>query len=149
MHPTLLPLIPSARPSSKYPESTRLGRQELNAEILEDNPGALWKRQWIEELRVQVAPAMKRIVVAIDPAATSNKDSDETGITRFKALALIRMGMFWRICQYARYARAMGTRCCRRVSRFRRQTESSAETRITAARWSRPSSRMVDKNVVI
>lgn len=63
----------------KY-EGTRLGRQELRAEILEDNPGALWKREWIEELRVSIAPAMKRIVVAIDPAATSNQDSDETGI---------------------------------------------------------------------
>ena len=64
----------------KY-EGTRLGRQELSAEILDDNPGALWKRSQIDELRVKVAPAMKRIVVAIDPAATSNKDSDETGIT--------------------------------------------------------------------
>ena len=64
----------------KY-EGTRLGRQELNAEILDDNPGALWKRSQIDTLRVKDAPAMKRIVVAIDPAATSNKDSDETGIT--------------------------------------------------------------------
>jgi len=64
----------------KY-EGTRLGRQELNAEILEDNPGALWKCNLIEELRVSVAPAMKRIVIAIDPAARSNQDSDETGIT--------------------------------------------------------------------
>jgi len=66
---------------SKY-QGTRLGRQELNAEILDDNAAALWKRSKIEELRVKVAPvAMKRIVVAIDPAATSNPKSDETGIT--------------------------------------------------------------------
>jgi phage terminase large subunit-like protein len=64
----------------KY-EGTRLGRQELGAEILDDNPGALWKRQTIEELRVAKAPALKRIVIAIDPAATKNPDSDETGIT--------------------------------------------------------------------
>ena len=64
----------------KY-EGTRLGRQELGAEILDDNPGALWQRVKIDELRVKAAPAMKRIVVAIDPAATSNRDSDETGIT--------------------------------------------------------------------
>lgn len=64
----------------KY-EGTRLGRQELNAEILADNPGALWKRAQIDELRVKTAPAMKRIVVAIDPAVTGNADSDETGIT--------------------------------------------------------------------
>lgn len=63
----------------KY-EGTRLGRQELNAEILSDNPGALWKRDQIESLRVADQPEMKRIVVAIDPAATNNPDSDETGI---------------------------------------------------------------------
>ena len=63
----------------KY-EGTRLGRQELNAEILDDNPGALWKRGRLEELRVAEAPSMRRIVVAIDPAATNNPDSDETGI---------------------------------------------------------------------
>lgn len=63
----------------KY-EGTRLGRQELGAEILEDNPGALWKRDLIDSLRVDAAPSMKRIVVAIDPAATSNQDSDETGM---------------------------------------------------------------------
>ncbi len=62
-------------------EGTRLGRQELNAEILDDNPGALWKRSDIDAQRVTTAPAMKRIVVAIDPAVTGNADSDETGIT--------------------------------------------------------------------
>ena len=64
----------------KY-EGTRLGRQELNAEILDDNPGALWKRSDIDDLRVTTPPAMKRIVIAIDPAVTGNADSDETGIT--------------------------------------------------------------------
>lgn len=63
----------------KY-EGTRLGRQELNAEVLGDNPGALWKRDQIESARVDSAPEMKRVVVAVDPAATSNPDSDETGI---------------------------------------------------------------------
>jgi phage terminase large subunit-like protein len=61
-------------------EGTRLGRQELNAELLEDNPGALWTRANIDELRVQCAPAARRLVVAIDPAVTSREDSDETGI---------------------------------------------------------------------
>lgn len=64
---------------SKY-RGTRLGRQELSAEILDDNPGALWKRKDIEDLRVLKHPELKRIVVAIDPATTSNPDSDETGI---------------------------------------------------------------------
>lgn len=65
---------------SKY-RGTRLGRQELNAEILDDNPGALWQRRLIDDLRVSKAPELKRIVVAIDPSASSNKDSDECGIT--------------------------------------------------------------------
>lgn len=61
-------------------EGTRLGRQEIEAEVLEDNPGALWKASNIEKYRVRVAPAMRRLVVAIDPSVTSNPDSDETGI---------------------------------------------------------------------
>jgi phage terminase large subunit-like protein len=59
---------------------TRLGRQELEAEILDDAPGALWTRDRIEALRVRAAPALERIVVAVDPAASSGEDSDETGI---------------------------------------------------------------------
>ena len=59
---------------------TRLGRQELQAEMLDDAPGALWKRDRIEETRVAKAPQLTRIVVAIDPAATSGEDADETGI---------------------------------------------------------------------
>ena len=47
---------------------------------VEDVEGALWKYEMIEKWRVKSAPSMKRIVVAIDPAVTSNKDSDETGI---------------------------------------------------------------------
>lgn len=61
-------------------EGTRLGRQELFAEILDDIPGALWQREWIDSDRVQRAPEMQRIVVAIDPAVTSGEDADETGI---------------------------------------------------------------------
>ena len=64
---------------AKY-EGTRLGRQELNAELLEDTPGALWQRGQLELLRVDAAPPLQRIVVAIDPAATSHEGSDETGI---------------------------------------------------------------------
>lgn len=66
---------------TKY-EGTRLGRQELNAELLEDNPNALWKREWIDAHRMgaEYMPSLARIVVAIDPAVTSNEDSDETGI---------------------------------------------------------------------
>lgn len=63
----------------KY-EGTRLGRQELHAEVLDDNPNALWKRSDIDDYRVAKAPNLVRVVVAIDPAVTSEEDSDETGI---------------------------------------------------------------------
>ena len=63
----------------KY-EGTRLGRQELNAEILDDNPNALWTRDNIEKNRVALMPDMKRIVIAIDPNASDNVDSDEIGM---------------------------------------------------------------------
>ena len=61
-------------------EGTRLGRQELYAEVLEDTPGALWTLGLLDAHRVKEAPEMTRICVAIDPAATSNESSDETGI---------------------------------------------------------------------
>jgi phage terminase large subunit-like protein len=63
----------------KY-EGTRLGRQELNAEVLEDIEGALWTLRLIDQSRVKEAPELIRLCIAIDPAVTSNKDSDETGI---------------------------------------------------------------------
>ncbi len=63
----------------KY-EGTRLGRQELNAEILDDNPNALWKRSSIDANRVTECPELKRIVIGVDPAVTSKADSDLTGI---------------------------------------------------------------------
>jgi phage terminase large subunit-like protein len=50
---------------------TRLGRQELEAEILDDIPGALWTRAMIDTALSQVpVPAMQRVVVAIDPSGT-------------------------------------------------------------------------------
>jgi phage terminase large subunit-like protein len=61
-------------------EGTRVGRQELNAEILEDNPNALWNMAQIERLRVDEHPDLSRIVVAIDPAVTGKTTSDESGI---------------------------------------------------------------------
>jgi len=64
---------------SRY-EGTRLGRQELEGEDLDDNPDALWQRDAIDATRVREAPELTRVVVAIDPAATSRADSDETGI---------------------------------------------------------------------
>lgn len=67
----------------KY-EGTRLGRQEIAAEILDDVPGALWTRDMIDAARLQgQLPQMDRIVVAIDPSGTSGDDgerADSVGI---------------------------------------------------------------------
>ncbi len=63
----------------KY-EGTRLGRQEIEAEILDDMPGGLWSRGMIEAARARTAPDLVRVVIAIDPAATSGEEADETGI---------------------------------------------------------------------
>lgn len=68
-----------ARVIRKY-EGTRLGRQELHAEVLTDMPGALWNSDMIEQARVTRIPEMVRVVVAIDPAVTAHEESDETGI---------------------------------------------------------------------
>ena len=69
-------------------EGTRLGRQELHAEILDDLPGALWNHAMIDELRIDKGvsdptfslPDMIRIVVAVDPAVSDTETSAETGI---------------------------------------------------------------------
>ena len=62
---------------SKY-EGTTLGRQELLAEILTDNPAALWKRTDIDAARVMQAPDFEMVVVGVDPSATAG--GDEAGI---------------------------------------------------------------------
>ena len=59
-------------------EGTRVGKQELYAELLTDNPGALWTYDLFRYK--EDGPDLNRIVVAIDPAVTSNSESDETGI---------------------------------------------------------------------
>jgi phage terminase large subunit-like protein len=61
---------------------TRLGRQELDAEVLEDLEGALWKRSQIDATRIRLLqlPPLRRIVVAIDPNASSEEHSNEAGI---------------------------------------------------------------------
>lgn len=59
---------------------TRLGRQELDAELLEDRPDALFPRALIERSRVAAAPELRRIVVAVDPPASSGPHADACGI---------------------------------------------------------------------
>ena len=61
-------------------KGTRLGRQELDGEILEDNPDALWTYNIIDQLRKSTHPDLERIVVAIDPSTTSRETSSEAGI---------------------------------------------------------------------
>lgn len=61
-------------------EGTRVGRQELAGEVLEDVEGAMWQQGWIDDARVNVAPGLARVVCAVDPAVTHGEDSDETGI---------------------------------------------------------------------
>lgn len=62
---------------AKY-EGTTLGRQEIHAEVIEDEPGALWKRAQIDAARVLEAPPLSRIVVGVDPSGSST--GDEVGI---------------------------------------------------------------------
>lgn len=64
---------------NKY-EGTRLGLQELEAKMLDDNPNALWNRELLDRNRVYKPPAMKRIVIGVDPNASNNEQSCETGI---------------------------------------------------------------------
>lgn len=66
---------------TKY-EGTRIGRQELNAELLDDIPGALWARANIDNHRktAHSMPDMQRVVVGVDPSVTNEEGSDETGI---------------------------------------------------------------------
>lgn len=59
---------------------TRLGRQELGGEMIEDREDALWSRQMIEETALEAAGPLGRIVVAVDPPASSRKTSDACGI---------------------------------------------------------------------
>jgi phage terminase large subunit-like protein len=61
-------------------EGTRLGRQELDGELIEDRPDALWQRCAIERHRVAEAPPLTRIVVAVDPPVTSGARADACGI---------------------------------------------------------------------
>lgn len=59
---------------------TRLGRQEIEGQYIEDIEGALWQRAWIDDRRVYEYPPLARIVVAVDPAVTAHPESNETGI---------------------------------------------------------------------
>jgi phage terminase large subunit-like protein len=61
-------------------KGTRLGRQELDGVLLTDAEGALWTSEMLESQRVDAAPELDRVVVALDPAVTAGPGSDECGI---------------------------------------------------------------------
>lgn len=63
----------------KY-EGTRLGRQELDAEILDDMPGALWTRKMLEQAFTTDYPPLERVVVAVDPSGTAGDEDDGDAI---------------------------------------------------------------------
>ena len=72
-------------------EGTTAGQQEIHAQLLKEADGALWKREWIDDHRIESLPDdIYRTTVAIDPAVTYNpRRSDETGI--------IVAGICWRL----------------------------------------------------
>jgi len=65
---------------AKY-EGTTIGRQEIYAELLSENPGAFWNRTtMLDAFRVKQAPELEKIVIGLDVASTSKKTSDLTGV---------------------------------------------------------------------
>jgi len=71
---------------------TRLGKQEIEGKILDDNPDALWTRKIIDDNRRNKFPELVRVVIAVDPEATANEKSSETGII---AIGLSADGHGW------------------------------------------------------
>jgi phage terminase large subunit-like protein len=59
---------------------TRLGQQEIEGKILDDNPNALWTRKMIDDNRVNKHPNLIRVVIGVDPEASDTETSAETGI---------------------------------------------------------------------
>jgi phage terminase large subunit-like protein len=68
-----------ARMQRKY-GGTRLGRQELEGEILTDNPDALFQASILDATRVEFAPKLEEVAVAVDPGIATNPENDPTGI---------------------------------------------------------------------
>ena len=64
---------------SRY-DGTRLGRQEIDGEIIEQREDALWSRAQLERCRIDKAPPLARIVVAVDPPGSATKQADACGL---------------------------------------------------------------------
>jgi len=95
---------------------TRLGRQELDGELIEDNPEALWSRSQMDEVYCPDVPELRRIVVAVDPPASATKRSDACGIV---AAGLDAAGIAW-VLTDASFAPAKPHQWARRaISLFR------------------------------
>lgn len=78
---------------AKY-EGTRLGRQELRAEILDDNPLALWKRTQLDELRIkrEDLPTFRRVVISVDPTVHDG-ETDEIQSDTLAECGIIAIGL--------------------------------------------------------
>jgi phage terminase large subunit-like protein len=66
---------------------TRLGRQELDGELIADVEGALWPRELIERSRAEAPEQLDRIVVGVDPPAGAGEGCDACGIVRARVIA--------------------------------------------------------------
>lgn len=71
---------------------TRLGRQELDGELIAERADALWTRDMIDTARADAAPPLTRIVVAVDPPATSGRRADACGLV---AAGVDACGQYW------------------------------------------------------
>ena len=77
------PFLPEAVKAGfrKHYAGTRMGRQELEGEYLDESEFALWNTDMIDAYRVKRAPyPFQRVVIAVDPAVSAHEKSDETGI---------------------------------------------------------------------
>jgi phage terminase large subunit-like protein len=71
---------------------SRLGRQELDGELIEDREGALWSRAMVDAAQSREMPALRRVVIAVDPPVTSGANSDACGIV---AAGVDEAGIAW------------------------------------------------------
>jgi hypothetical protein len=92
-----------SRPDRALLSGTRLGRQELDAELLDDMPGAMWQRGIVEATRTSTLPELSRVVVAIDPAASASEDADD--FAHHAEVAALPVGCEIRLLDLAEKAR--------------------------------------------
>jgi phage terminase large subunit-like protein len=99
---------------------SRLGRQELDGELIEDRDGALWNRALIDQTITQAVPQLERVVVAVDPPVTSNTRSDACGIV---VAGIDAQGMGWVLVD-ASFAPAPPAKWGRRVAELYERHEA-------------------------